>query len=796
VSTADATAFFTNVASHLLQAEGKPPLTHIVIYPTNQYTPSVHRLLQITANLYDAATNRFVTNNSTLAWPTVFRPLFRADTNGQIFIAGYREVVGTAMAFAGSAPSMVQLDTGFQVNLVPASDTPFDPLDRNEPLVSGFPLIIGAKQGWPNFNQFAMQTTLNLSRRLQFLRHDPTDQLPYVTNQQYRVAISNAFAIQVWNSYSNTFPRDLQVIASALMTAVITNETGIVLLSNNVARGAISTIPQNTWAGYTNANTAQSSFQLPFDPTTNFLVLPSSTYSQSQHAFLQSPLFENPSSFYVPHWGFSIHPRVHFLILDTAANRIVDYVNLDAPATCLSLADFLMAGGSCGDPYVPDGAFGSIFCTNRGPNVAASDETVPTYGILNQILTSLSLAPGASWNAFLQTPPGYDFNSAIDFFRFNLGYPTLNGTPPSKLYRTNEFYTPYSPTRSLYILTSWAANDPLLHYTITDLGSTASTNVAIDSAFSLSPIPGIASGRLSPQFQPWGGSLSDPHRYDVTIKDPLMSGSDGWDFPTGQTLDPRWLGRVHRGTPWQTLYLKPGAADPTVWKNWLGLADNLEAQSLHPTNDWRLVSLLALLFNTNDLRALHAVNESVSDWLVTLDGVNALTNSTSDGDLLAHNRLKYWIPPFDTVSMTSNSPQASIIANALVLNAASQSDHFYHYVGDIFATPELTTSSPWLNTSSSVQLRFGLTDAAYESIPSQLLALLQPDSIGTVIQTTPNLQIQFTGADGYAYAIQTSSNLLDWTSVTTNYPIDGTFIFSESQTADSSLRFYRSLLLP
>src|SRR5207247_1584116 len=104
VTTADATAFFTNVAARLLLAEGKPNLTHIVIYPANQYTPSVHRLLQLTANLYDSATNRFVTNGSTLAWPTVFRPLFRRGDGGEIFVAGYREVTNTEMAYAGSAP--------------------------------------------------------------------------------------------------------------------------------------------------------------------------------------------------------------------------------------------------------------------------------------------------------------------------------------------------------------------------------------------------------------------------------------------------------------------------------------------------------------------------------------------------------------------------------------------------------------------------------------------------------------------------------------------------------------------
>ena len=809
LNTANATAFFTNVTMRLLLAEGKPSITHIVIYPTNQYTPSVHRLLQLTANLYDAATNHFVSSSSALAWPTVFRPLFRTETNGQIFIAGYREVLGTDMAFAGSAPLMVELDTGKFISFIPPSGTPFNPSDQNEPMVSGVPLIIGAKKGWPNFNQFAMQTTVNVSRRLQFLRHDPvndaTNQLPYATNQQYRVAISNVFGLQAWNSYSNNFPRDLQLIATANMTAVITNELGTLLLSNRVAQGAVSSIMSGTWAGFTNANNAQGSFQLPFNPTSSyFFFLINSVYSQSQQRFLSSASFENPSGFYVPRWWLSIHPRVHLILLDTAAQRIVDYVNLDAPSTQLDLTEDLTIGGSCSDPYVPDGTIGSIFCTNRGNY----DQSFPTYGILNQIEVSLYGAngsqggiPGASWNSFLQTPAGYDAISSVNFFRTNFRIPPMPGTPPSMLYLTNEFYAPYSPTRSINIYTDWSVNDPLVHYTLSDLKAPVVTNIELEST-SQSPIPDFISGRVSRRFSPWGGgpfevSIPIYQKFDLTRKDPLVMRSDGWNFPTSQTLDPAWLGRVHRGTPWQTLYLKPYPADSALWKTWLNISDDQEAQALQPTNDWRLVSLLALLFNTNDVRSLRPVSESPAAWLQTLDGIAAITNSTTDSEIISHLRPpEYWIPPYDTITMTSNSPQASTIANAVVANSATRPDRFFHWVGDILATPELSTTSPWISTSSIYQSRYGITDAAYETIPSQLLALLRPDSIATILQTSPNLQIQFTGADGYAYAIQTSSNLLDWSSVTTKYPINGTFVFSENQAAGSSLRFYRSVLLP
>ena len=41
-----------------------------------------------------------------------------------------------------------------------------------------------------------------------------------------------------------------------------------------------------------------------------------------------------------------------------------------------------------------------------------------------------------------------------------------------------------------------------------------------------------------------------------------MLRSDYWDFPTNLLSNLSWLGRVHRGTPWQTLYLKSAVPRP------------------------------------------------------------------------------------------------------------------------------------------------------------------------------------------------------------------------------------------
>ena len=63
-------------------------ITNIPVWVSNRfvYSPSVNRLLQLAANIYDASTN----GNNNL--PHVFRPLFeryRNGTNNDIFIVGY-----------------------------------------------------------------------------------------------------------------------------------------------------------------------------------------------------------------------------------------------------------------------------------------------------------------------------------------------------------------------------------------------------------------------------------------------------------------------------------------------------------------------------------------------------------------------------------------------------------------------------------------------------------------------------------------------------------------------------------
>jgi len=236
--------------------------------------------------------------------------------------------------------------------------------------------------------------------------------------------------------------------------------------------------------------------------------------------------------------------------------RIVDYVNLTADNQ-FDLSSALMTGGNCGDPYVLDGSNGSMWCTSRLYGGLA--DSIPTYGIQNQIEASLGHIV-ADWNSSLhEFPLGMDKNAVIAFFKGQF--------MPGYLRSSNTFETPYQPFRNIYLVTSWQANDPLMHYTLSDLTDLVRTNLMFDSLIR-SPIGNL--GQVNDRYNPWGGNPSgrdpSPTKVDPTFKDPSVRGSDYWDFPTHLLSDLTSLGRVHRGTPWQTLYLKSvGSANDMNW---------------------------------------------------------------------------------------------------------------------------------------------------------------------------------------------------------------------------------------
>ncbi len=305
---------------------------------------------------------------------------------------------------------------------------------------------------------------------------------------------------------------------------------------------------------------------------------------------------------------------------------------------------------------------------------------------------------------------------------------------------------------------------------------------------------------------PWGGNPilpnEDQNPYNLALKDPLLWQSDNWDFPTNESLSGEWLGRVHRGTPWQTIYLK--ASDvlaqtntsgtnigTNTWMTWTGDSNVADAITMAPVQDRHLASLLAYLMNTNDLPSLFSVNAPAPNgWPGLLNGLTALTNTASDSQIAAGGT-----PQFVSLVISSNSPQALFIVNAIQPAQSSQPNHFFNDVGDVLSIPQLTEQSPFLNWNDTVQQQKGISDEAYEILPSQLLPLLRADSIGSATSTNCQTILRFTGYDSHTYAVEASSNLINWTSISTNLCQNGTFNFTNAASANASPQFFRSVLL-
>ncbi|HEY2082031.1 MAG TPA: hypothetical protein VGI88_04555 [Verrucomicrobiae bacterium] len=767
------TSFFTNVAMAMFQQMdlrdfngNLVTVTNIPIYEDparfggtniNYYTPAVHRILQLAANIFDATTNRFIDGGPT-NYPTVFRPIFSSE-NGIASIIGYAEVTNSAPAF------LPFLDpTNFVMVTQPVNSS------IN---MYGVPWVIGAKKGFPNFNEVSIENPLTATRILQFT--NSIAQPPWKTNQIYDFFITNSFGVEVWNSYTNAYGRPLRLVVTNELTVVVTNQFGVsfVTMTNRPYGNDLST---NSWPGW-GLKRSDNSFQVPLmisDTFTNALYL--------QHAPFVVPVAP-------PQWDATVVPRIwiglrfrlRYCLIDTSVDRVIDFVNIVNTQPAVDISGILGLGASGRISL----NLADQWATNTSPYGAL-------VGVMNQIFASEGQGGTiADW---------HDLPANIASEENTFRHWINNGG-------VNSFLAPYSPSRTIYQRISLQANDPLVHYLGTDLTSTngpLSNYNRVDLLPRTIPLDNL--NQLNLAYQPWGGNITRPGgtslnpnpEFDLNyqVKDPRVYQSDNWDFPTGEALSFEWLGRLHRGTPWQTVFLKPSNLAVSEWLRWNndtilitnGYSLLLDAVLTHPNNDWPIASLWAQWLNTNDLSTLLSINNTDTNaWAARLDGLTALTNSAA-GEL-------------DPITISSNSLDAGFIAQAIQTARANTStdsvifpNHAFQEVGDVLATPQLSVASPFINTNGlSTPSANGLTDEALEKIPTQLLPLLRVDSFGKIVPADGEIAMSFSGYDGHTYAIEASSNLTDWVVISTNCPSDGNFGITNTPTPGQ--QFYRSVLL-
>lgn len=730
--------------------------TNIQIYPTNEYSATLHQLLQTAINLYDATTNSARTGYPHV--PTVLRPVFGPDrTNaGAVVITGFA-LVEDAAQFVQQARFYDLAETNTLSRLRSKTE------DVN--VVYDIPLLVGAKKGWPNFNEMGQLNVAELTRKLE-LRKQTAGGPVTETNMLYLLTVSNRFGLEAWNSYTQALVRPMRIAARGTFTVGIlsaeTNRGPLLLVTNRM----LVETNFNTWPGGDPLG-----FKLPV--LSSIVVASNMTYDPLTGGLRPTGTnvaFYRNQGFYVPRLNVAITNRFFYALIDTAANRLVDYVapkftsRMDLTRDIAQNPALASLAAGAGEPdtwstNLVGGAVGPLGLTE---------------GILRQVNISLGNVTVSDqiWRSWSQTSAeGRDKDKSIDRLRLFAGLAPLKYTSTrqrqeleAELQGKLALQTGYSPTRKIYQDYSYQVNDPLVHFMRADLsdpeGGFADRFPTNKTRIAMPPTQILTNsnlGLLNRQYRPWGGNpkvSTDPLRQDLRVKDPLIARSDDWDFPTNKFPNIGWIGRVHRGTPWQTVYLKADVVPVTSgslidsWAGWAG------RQGSHPTNDWAMADIFTTAPNDNAARGLLSVNQTnVAAWAAALAGVPILLPTNQRGGV-EELYLEQATNIFS--SATGSTDPVNRIAEGINRARLNETNRFpgglappyFDRLGRVLATPELTFASPG-TPGANVPLPRSLValgrDEVMERIPQEILSLLRADeprfvvyAFGQTLKEAPN----------------------------------------------------------
>jgi len=703
------------------------------------YHPRLHQILQLSANICDA-TRADKAGEAFPYLPTVYRPVVEITSTNDIYLRGYVEL-DSAQFYANLKAGLIKWWSMADPNSRPprqsnggfGSETNF---------FYELPFIVGAKKGFPNFNEYAVQTSVQVSRKLELVKSSP-GATPNQTNQMFIMGISNTFAIEAWYSYTNGlptnyYPRRTEMFAATSISSTLTNDFGFVgtnVVGTNFSR--ILTDPTvdltQAWGG----SSPSSAFQI-FGPATQ-IVLTNSVYRPTAgppggtfEPVGPTNVFDN-TGIYTNQWTLTMTNRLLYFLfdLDTPGGPyIVDAVALNDLQTQMNVSRELSRPGQAGSAI--DNAWDTSLY--RGT----------MRGLYNQWLVGMGITDAdTDWLGFGMGNPasGTSKNLAIDAFRYFVDpsgdlYPMLN-------YTTNELpplglrhQVPFSPTRKVIQTTSWQANDPIVHYTVEDLQDSPGGDTQVLALrpsqsvdFMRDATTGATLGRENSRYSPWGGrggpgsGTTSGSDYNPAIKDPGMFGSDGWQFPDQKFATIGWLGRVHRGTPWQTIYLKSGAASASDWLRPNGPGFDM---MMHPTNDYRLVDMFTTAISSQMTRGRLSINQTnLASWSAALAAMPVTTlDVDGNGNPIAAETL---IEPAE-VGGPDGQALLDIVAGITRVRANNGP---FRCLSEILNVPELTTDSPYLrdpfvaNATALADRDLLLYDSDYERIPQQILSLLE-----------------------------------------------------------------------
>ncbi len=768
-----ALVFFTNAANRLFTAQTNfiVPLSwgpgiysvptnistgFIPVYPTNYYTPSVQRVLQLAANIYDAANPKVITNAADpneFDYPSVFRPIFGANfiTDPRvpnIWVKGYVEVTNTDTNTADyNFPTYSLSVTADRVAVLTSIGR-----GSNNFNIYGVPWIIGAKKGLPNFNQISLQSFSSLTRKLQITKPGgpASGRATWHTNVQYVLSVSNAIMAEAWNSYISAYPRAVDIGGIDTLNMTLTNEHGIIspaaAYSVNTNFGLIvPTIPASTWqgVGLNLSSNIGGSFRFPLLASTTFLpgdIYSTNTVPNGTFVYVANPFdagFESTTGYPLPRLGMNLTNRLRFVMVDHATGRVIDYVQLDGMGGQRDFTGFAELDGN--DYWGP----GAVWDTNR-MILGSGNPNVSIYGIENQIQASQQMPPFNSGDPNL--PPQAQGGTPLLMTDWqNALAPGFNGSVQAAVTQFKNFFNgtnagtsiqvPFTPTRTVCVYYTWQANDPLVHYTLPDLTDLIGATGAPITNWVYTNLINGSLGQINKRYMPWGvllnGGNSD-YNNNMTLKDPQVTRSDDWQFPNSKVPGIGWLGRVHRGTPWQTVYMKSLPVDAALWQNWTGnnllrpdviLANQtFDSTFSQPINDWGIFDLFTTAPNDNATRGQLSINQTnFAAWAAVLDGVTVLSNDPVNGlvpVVIDPNAANGAVPTI--VASIANARANTVLPGGV---AGVRPGGVFTRLGDILGAPALSVASPFVNIDPNNPIQ--PDDEVYERLPQQIMSLLR-----------------------------------------------------------------------
>jgi hypothetical protein len=732
-------------------------ITNIPVYvstnPGVRYNEQIHRMLQLAANIYAAANPAYSSGSGQTRYqqPPVFRPQFMvsnapsATSNMFVYITNFVLVTNIA-----NSNAYYQISKGFYD--LPDYAAYKAATSGADPNFWGIPWVVGAVKGLPAFDQYSYTSRIEFIRQLLFVRQTnssgPITNLPPAsTNQFYVMQISNLFGMDAWNPYISNFygiNHGLTVFASNVVTVTLTNNAASPynFWTNITFTNSLNYTPIGSpWTGWPNPASKQTTEFKSFLQT-NFVFLPLVYYSE---ALTNLVVLTNNGTLYdgfLPQDIGQKHWPTHYWSLNIT-NHLC-YALIDGPAATGTLLDFVNLGPFGSSANITQLAISNSIGQSQSefavaPSTDNKSSSPMSQGVTNQITDSINEDPTGAFYGSLtgQTSPC-------------IAGAWFSTTAASQ----STILTPFYITDDMH---SWMACDPLVHYTTGDLiyPQYSAFDTGEQGIYMNSPMM-THIGKVTTRYSPWPGPSGSVAANNMLFIDPSITNANAWQFPTNLFPGVGWLGRVHRGTPWQTIYLKSdnpnGEPYPTQdWTTWW-----VNSPYTYPTNDWSILDLFTAVPNDNAARGLLSVNQTNdAAWAAVFAGVVVITNITSvpwTGTVIG---------PID-VSNLVDTVNGINVARA---NITNQPDGLFHKIGAILEAPALSVQSPFI--TNFVAQGGTPNDEMVERIPQQTLSLMKLGLPQFVIYSWgQSLKPKSLYSSG-------SGNLLN---ICTNYEITGEFL--------------------